>query len=367
MFRALLLSKPEASKPEGNFTCELTDISESDLPDHPVSIDVEYSTINYKDGLAICGRPGVVRAWPMVPGIDLVGSVTSTNSDKNNNKNSKANNADGDSDSNSNTNGNTLNSTSTTWQPQPGDKVILNGWDVGEQHWGGLSQKARVRPEWLTSLPDAFTARQAATIGTAGYTAMLCVLELEQHDITPDSGPVLVTGAAGGVGSVAVAVLAKLGYQVVASSGRAETEGDYLRTLGATEVIGRDEFAGDVRPLAKTRWAGAVDVAGSATLAHVISQTQPYGCVTACGLAQGPDLPTSVIPFILRGVTLVGVNCVHEPQQRRDEAWGRLASDLDIEKLEMMTQEIKLKDVQQAAADILEGKVRGRLVVDVNG
>lgn len=332
MFRALLLSKPN-----DEFTCEIVDMSDSDFPENDfpeeaVTISVEYSTINYKDGLAISGRPGIVRKWPMVPGIDLTGTVLETNS--------------------------------AAWQP--GDKITLNGWDVGESHWGGLAQRAKARPGWLTRLPDAFDTRQAAAIGTAGYTAMLCVLALEEHGITPDKGPIIVTGAAGGVGSVTLAVLAKLGYEITASSGRAETEGDYLKFLGASEIIHRDEFAGDIRPLNSAKWAGAVDVVGSTTLAHIISQIHPHGCVVACGLSQGADLPTSVIPFILRAVTLVGINCVYEPSARRDQAWQRLAEDLDITKLDRMTQEIPLADVPQAAADILEGKIRGRVIVDVN-
>lgn len=337
MFRALLLSKPN-----DEFACEIVDMPDSDFPetdfsDEAVTIAVEYSTINYKDGLAITGRPGIVRKWPMVPGIDLTGTVLSIGTE-----------SGGD----------------PAWQP--GDRITLNGWDVGESHWGGLAQKAKARPGWLTRLPDAFTTRQAAAVGTAGYTAMLSVLALEEHGITPDKGPIIVTGAAGGVGSVAVAVLAKLGYEVTASSGRVETEGDYLRFLGAAEVIHRDEFSGDLRPLGSAKWAGAIDVVGSTTLAHIISQTQPHGCVAACGLAQGPDLPGSVIPFILRAVTLAGINCVYEPPARRDQAWQRLAEDLDPEKLERMTQEVALADVPQVAADILKGKIRGRVVVDVN-
>ena len=336
MFRALLLSKPN-----DEFTCEIVDMPDSDFPetdfsDEAVTIAVEYSTINYKDSLAITGRPGIVRKWPMVPGIDLTGTVLSMGAES------------GD----------------PAWQP--GDRITLNGWDVGESHWGGLAQKAKARPGWLTRLPDAFTTRQAAAVGTAGYTAMLSVLALEEHGITPDKGPIIVTGAAGGVGSVAVAVLAKLGYEVTASSGRVETEGDYLRFLGAAEVIHRDEFSGDLRPLGSAKWAGAIDVVGSTTLAHIISQTQPHGCVAACGLAQGPDLPGSVIPFILRAVTLAGINCVYEPPARRDQAWQRLAENLDPEKLERMTQEVALADVPQVAADILKGKIRGRVVVNVN-
>ena len=351
MFRALLLSKPN-----DEFTCEIVDMSDSDFPetdfsDEAVTIAVEYSTINYKDGLAITGRPGIVRKWPMVPGIDLAGTVLSVGAESGD--------TTGDTAS-----GSTAPGGDPAWQP--GDRITLNGWDVGESHWGGLAQKAKARPGWLTRLPDAFTTRQAAAVGTAGYTAMLSVLALEEHGITPDKGPIIVTGAAGGVGSVAVAVLAKLGYEVTASSGRVETEGDYLRFLGAAEVIHRDEFSGDLRPLGSAKWAGAIDVVGSTTLAHIISQTQPHGCVAACGLAQGPDLPGSVIPFILRAVTLAGINCVYEPPARRDQAWQRLAEDLDPEKLERMTQEVALADVPQVAADILKGKIRGRVVVDVN-
>lgn len=342
MFRALLLSKSN-----DEFTCEIVDMSDSDFPesDEAVTIAVEYSTINYKDGLAITGRPGIVRKWPMVPGIDLTGTIESVGA------------APGST---------APDSTAAAPAWHPGDKITLNGWDVGESHWGGLAQKAKAQPSWLTRLPDAFTTRQAAAVGTAGYTAMLCVLALEEHGITPDKGPIIVTGAAGGVGSVAVAVLAKLGYEVTASSGRVETEGDYLRFLGAAEVVHRDEFSGDLHPLGSAKWAGAVDVVGSTTLAHIISQTQPHGCVAACGLAQGSDLPGSVIPFILRAVTLAGINCVYEPPARRDQAWQRLAEDLDAEKLERMTQEIPLAAVPQAAADILKGKIRGRVVVDVN-
>ncbi len=327
MFNAILLSKDD-----DNFSCQQVQLNADQLPDEAVEIDVEYSTINYKDGLAITGRPGIVRNWPIVPGIDLTGTIAA--------------------------------SQDPNWQA--GDRITLNGWDVGEKHWGGLAQKARSKPEWLTRLPETISTFHGAAIGTAGYTAMLCVLELEEHGITPDKGPVLVTGAAGGVGSVAVAVLAKLGYEVTASSGRGDTEDDYLKALGASQVIGRDEFSGELRPLGSAKWAGAVDVVGSTTLAQVISETQPHGCVAACGLAQGADLPGSVIPFILRAVTLAGVNCVYEPAARRDLAWERLARDLDLDKLDMMTQEVGLGEVPQVAADILEGKVRGRVVVNVN-
>lgn len=327
MFNAILLSKDD-----DNFSCQQVQLNIDQLPDEAVELDVEYSTINYKDGLAITGRPGIIRSWPIVPGIDLTGVVSA--------------------------------SQDPAWQP--GDRITLNGWDVGEKHWGGLAQKARANPGWLTRLPDSISTYHGAAIGTAGYTAMLCVLELEEHGVTPDKGPVVVTGAAGGVGSVAVAVLAKLGYEVTASSGRIDTEGDYLKELGASQVIHRDEFSGELRPLGSAKWAGAVDVVGSTTLAQIISETQPHGCVAACGLAQGADLPGSVIPFILRAVTLAGVNCVYEPPQRRELAWQRLAQDLDLGKLDLMTREVGLGDVPQVAADILEGQIRGRVVVDVN-
>lgn len=328
MFNAIHLTQDDDKR----VTATLTELDEAELPDRGVSIDVEYSTINYKDGLAIMGRPGVVRSYPMVPGIDLAGTVTASSSD-----------AYG-----------------------AGDKVVLNGWEVGESHWGGLAQKARLDADWLVPLPDAFSTEQAMAIGTAGYTAMLCVLALEEHGVTPDAGPIVVTGASGGVGSTAVAILAKLGYEVTASTGRPD-EADYLRELGAGEVIDRGELGEEnPRPLQKTRWAGAVDAVGSHTLANVIAQTEPGGCVTACGLAQGPDLPTSVMPFILRGVVLAGINSVYEPYERRKLAWDRLASDLDPAKLASMTDVVGLSDAIGVAGRILDGQVRGRVVVDVN-
>ena len=279
MFKAIYLTRDE----EKNVSAEITDLDEADLPEHNVAIDVEYSTINYKDGLAIMGKPGVVRSYPMIPGIDLAGTVSSSES----------------SDYN------------------VGDQIVLNGWEVGESHWGGLAQKSRLSSDWLVPLPDAFTTQQAMAIGTAGYTSMLCVLALEEHGVTPDSGPVLVTGASGGVGSTAVAILAKLGFEVVASTGRPE-ESDYLTDIGASEIIDRNELGEEnPRPLQGTRWAGVVDAVGSHTLANAIAQTNQNGCVAACGLAQGADLTTSVMPFILRGVTLVGVNSVYEPFARR--------------------------------------------------
>jgi acrylyl-CoA reductase (NADPH) len=325
MFRALLLDNADE-----NFSCQLSELEDDRLPDRPVTVDVEYSTINYKDGLAITGKPGVVRTWPIIPGIDLAGTVTA--------------------------------SSDPAWAV--GDRVTVNGWELGEKHWGGLSERAKVEAGWLTRLPDAISTHDAAAIGTAGYTAMLCVLALEEHGVTPAAGPVIVTGAAGGVGSVALAVLAHLGYEVTASTGRVESEGTYLRGLGATEIIDRSTLSDQGRALDKARWAGAVDAVGSHTLANVISQTLPHGCVAACGLAQGPDLPASVLPFILRGVTLAGINSVLESPERRDQAWGRLATDIDAAKLASMTATVPLDEAEVAAASILEGSVRGRIVVD---
>ncbi len=330
MFNALVLRKEESGD-ETSFSADIAQVDESELPDGDVTVDIDYSTINYKDGLAITNTSPIVRTWPMVPGVDFAGTVSASSNDS----------------------------------FSDGDKVVLNGWEVGEKHWGGLAQKARVNAEWLTPLADDMSTRTAAAIGTAGYTSMLCVMALEQHDITPESGPIIVTGAAGGVGSTAVAILSKLGYQVVASTGRPE-ESDYLTALGASEIIDRDELSGPARPLNKTRFAGGVDAVGSHTLANVLSMTQPDGCVAACGLAQGMDLPASVAPFILRGITLAGINSVTVPQAKRKVAWQRLASDLEPAKLESMTTEVALADVIGVANDIIEGKVRGRVVVDVN-
>ena len=328
MFKAIYLTQDE----EKNVSAEIADLNEADLPEHNVGIDVEYSTVNYKDGLAIMGKPGVVRNYPMIPGIDLAGTVSSSESP----------------------------------DYVIGDKVVLNGWEVGEAHWGGLSQKSRLDASWLVPLPEAFSTLQAMAIGTAGYTAMLCILALEEHGVTPGQGPVLVTGASGGVGSTAVAILAKLGYEVVASTGRPEESG-YLTDLGASEIVDRSELGEEnPRPLQKTRWAGVVDAVGSHTLANAIAQTNAHGCVAACGLAQGADLPTSVMPFILRGVTLVGVNSVYEPFARRKQAWDRMATDLDPEKLEQMTEVVGLSDAIDVAGQILQGNIRGRVVVDVN-
>ena len=325
-FRGILLTKDD-----DGVHASLGDIDEAQLPDHDVLIDVSHSTVNYKDGMAVMGRPGVVRGYPMVPGVDVVGTVAE--------------------------------SANPDWQP--GTLVTINGFDVGEAHWGGFAEKARMKSEWLTRVPDAMSASQAAAIGTAGYTAMLCVIALEEQGLTPDAGPVIVTGAAGGVGSVAVAVLAMLGFEVIASTGRAEAEGDYLRRLGATTVIDRAELSEPGKPFQKPEYAGAVDPVGSNTLANVIARMQDNGIVTACGLAQGPDLNATVLPFILRGVKLIGINCVHRPQSDRNEAWARLVQDLDVGLLDEITSTVSLDGVQQVAEDILAGQVRGRVVVEI--
>lgn len=318
-------------KNDGGQTAELTEFDDSDLMEGDVTFRVEWSTVNYKDGLALTGKAPVVRRFPMIAGIDGAGVVeTSTHPD---------------------------------WKP--GDKVILNGFGCGETHLGMYATRARVKGDWLVPLPAGMTAREAMAIGTAGYTAMLAVLALEHHGITPASGPVLVTGAAGGVGSVAVALLAKLGHHVIASTGRAQ-EAEYLKKLGASEVIGREELAGAVRPLAKERWAAGIDTVGSVPLANALSMTKYGGAVAACGLAAGMDLPTSVAPFILRGVSLLGIDSVMCPQQRRRQAWERLARDLDRAKLAEMTSEIGLAQVFAAAPRILAGQVRGRVVVKVS-
>ncbi|HMV53135.1 MAG TPA: MDR family oxidoreductase [Rhodocyclaceae bacterium] len=326
MFKAVLLEKDT----EGT-SARVAEIDEAQLPEGDVTVRVDYSTINYKDGLAITGKAPIVRNWPMVPGIDFAGTVDS--------------------------------SSHPDWKP--GDKVILNGWGVGESHWGGLAQRARVKGDWLVGLPAVFSTRQAAAIGTAGYTAMLCVLALERHGLKPADGEVLVTGAAGGVGSVAIALLARLGYTVVASTGRL-SESDYLKSLGATSVIDRVELSTPGKPLGRERWAGVVDSVGSHTLVNACATARAEGAVAACGLAQGMDFPATVAPFILRGVCLYGVNSVTIPRARREKAWQRLARDLDAAKLNAMTNEIALAETISAAQDIVAGKVRGRLVVDVN-
>ena len=324
-FKAIRIDKAEKGQ-----TIGLVDFDESDLMDGDVTVRVEWSTVNYKDGLAVTGKAPVVRRFPMIPGIDFVGMVE----------------ASGHPD----------------WKP--GDRVILNGWGVGEAHLGAYAGKARVKGDWLVPVPTGMTGREAMAIGTAGYTAMLCVMALERHGISPDRGPVLVTGAAGGVGSVAIAVLAKLGFHVIASTGRPQ-EADYLTGLGAAEIIDRAELSGAVKALAKERWAGAVDSVGSVTLANVLSMTRYGGAVAACGLAGGMDLPSSVAPFILRGVSLLGIDSVMCPQALRREAWKRLASDLDRGKLQTMTTEVDLAGMLDIAPAILEGRVRGRIVVKI--
>lgn len=318
-------------KDQTGYHARLQEIDDTTLPEGNVTVRVSHSTLNYKDALAITGKGPVVRKFPMVPGIDLVGTVED----------------------------------SSHPDYAAGDQVILNGWGVGETHWGGLAQKARLNGDWLVPLPAAFSPQQAMTIGTAGYTAMLCVLALEQHGVKPTDGEILVTGAAGGVGSVAVALLAKLGYTVVAMTGR-PNDSDYLTHLGATEIIDRALFASPGKPLGKERWAGAVDVVGSHVLANVCATTKYRGVVTACGLAAGMDFPATVAPFILRGVTLVGVDSVMCPRADRLRAWQRLATDLDLEKLGTIGQEIGLAEALSLAPRLLDGAVRGRLVVDVN-
>ncbi len=325
-FRAVLIRKDGDRQ-----SVNEEEIGLADLMDGDVVVAVSHSTVNYKDGLALTGRAPVVRKFPMIPGIDLAGTVQD----------------------------------SVHPDFRPGDKVLLNGFGLSETHYGGYAEVARVKGEWLIPLPDAFTPAQAMAIGTAGYTAMLAVMALEDAHIVPAKGPVVVTGASGGVGSVAVALLAKLGFHVIASTGRMQ-EAAYLQSLGAAEIIAREELSGDPRPLAKERWTGAVDSVGSRTLANVIASTRYGGAVAACGLAQGMDLPVSVAPFILRGVSLLGIESVYMPRARRLIAWERLARDLDIGKLAAMTRTIGLGDVRRAAEEILAGKVRGRLVVDLS-
>ncbi|ADZ90652.1 acrylyl-CoA reductase (NADPH) [Marinomonas mediterranea] len=310
------------------YQTELKEFDDSLLPEGNVMVEVEYSGLNYKDALAITGKSPVVRQFPMVPGIDFAGKVIQSDSDK----------------------------------FKEGDTVVLNGWGVGERHWGGLGQRARVNADWLIPLPSAFTTRQAMAIGTAGYTAMLCVLELEKHGVKPDDGEILVTGAAGGVGSVAIALLAKLGYQVMALTGR-PSEADYLKSLGAQGIIDRSEMSEPSRPLGKERWAGVIDVVGSHVLANACATTKYGGIVAACGLAGGMDLPGSVAPFILRGVKLAGVDSVMCPYEKRLEAWTRLATDLDLELLESLTTDIQLEDAIEKSKALLAGEIRGRLVV----
>jgi acrylyl-CoA reductase (NADPH) len=324
-FKAIVVDKAESGQ-----TVRLTDFDERELMEGDVTVGVEYSTLNYKDGLALTGKAPVVRRFPMIAGIDFAGTVQS--------------------------------SSHPGWKP--GDKVILNGWGLGETHLGGYAQKARVKGDWLVRLPQSMSTRQAMAIGTAGYTAMLAVMALERAGVAPARGAVVVTGAAGGVGSVAIALLAKLGYTVIASTGR-PAEAGYLKGLGATEVIERKELTGPVRPLSKERWAGGIDAVGSTTLANVLSMTRYGGAVAACGLAGGMDLPTSVAPFILRGVSLIGIDSVMCPLAMRQQAWGRLETDLDQAKIAAMTAEIGLGEVVDAGARVVAGEVRGRIVVKV--
>ena len=326
MFQGILIEKDDQG-----YRASVKGIDETILPEGDVTINVSHSTINYKDALAITGKGPVVRKFPMVPGIDLVGTVEQSDSERFN----------------------------------IGDQVLLNGFGVGETHCGGLAQKARLNSEWLIPLPKAFTPQQAMSIGTAGYTAMLCVIALEKNGITPEKGEVLVTGANGGVGSFSIAILAKLGYTVVASTGRVD-QAEYLKKLGASEIIDRNTLSEAGRPLAKERWAGAIDSAGSHTLANVCASTQYGGVVAACGLAQGMDLPATVAPFILRGVTLAGIDSVMRPLEDRVEAWQRLADVLDPEVFEDISTVINLNDVVQTAEDLISGKVRGRVVVEIN-
>ncbi|HET8918814.1 MAG TPA: MDR family oxidoreductase [Xanthobacteraceae bacterium] len=324
-FKAIVIDKADTGQTVG-----LTDFDEKDLMDGDVTVRVEWSTVNYKDGLAITGKAPVVRRFPMIAGVDFAGTVES--------------------------------STHPKWKP--GDQVVLNGWGLGETHLGAYAEKARVKGDWLIRRPAGISARDAMAIGTAGYTAMLAVMALERAGIDSSRGPVIVTGAAGGVGSVAVALLAKLGYAVAASTGRTE-EAAYLKDLGASEIINRNELTGPARPLAKERWAGGIDAVGSTTLANVLSMTRYGGAVAACGLAGGMDLPTTVAPFILRGVSLIGIDSVMCPLPHREAAWRRLEADLDRDKIAAMANEIGLDDVIAAGRRIVEGKVRGRIVVKI--
>lgn len=325
MFNALLVEK------QPDYATRLAELDDARLPEGTVTVRVACSTLNFKDALAITGQSPVVRQFPLVPGIDLAGTVEQSSHPR----------------------------------YKAGDRVLLNGWGVGESHWGGLAQKARLDGDWLIPHPEAFSERQSMAIGTAGYTAMLCLMALERHGLTPNDGPVLVTGASGGVGSFAISLLAGRGYSVIAATGKT-SEGDYLKRLGADSIIDRAELSEPGRPLAKERWAAAIDSVGSHTLANVCAATRAEGAVAACGLAQGMDLPATVAPFILRGVSLLGINSVTQPYARRVEAWERLASSVSPQHLELITEEIGLGDAIEAAARLLRGEVRGRIVVDVN-
>ena len=324
-FKAMVIEKAESGT-----KAALADFDEANLMDGDVTVRVEYSTVNYKDGLALTGKAPVVRRFPMIAGIDFAGTVESSNH--------------------------------PDWKA--GDKVILNGWGTGETHLGAFAEKSRVKGDWLVRLPATMSTREAMAIGTAGFTAMLCVMALEKHGLTPASGPIAVTGAAGGVGSVAVSILSKLGFSVSAVTGR-PAEADYLKGLGASEIVERAALTGPVKPLAKERWAGGVDSVGSTTLANLLSMIRYGGAVAACGLASGMDLPGSVAPFILRGVCLLGIDSVMCPLPKRQEAWKRLENHLDRQKLAAMTREIGLSDLPQAAADIVAGQIRGRVVVKI--
>jgi len=324
-FKALLANKTEAGP-----SLAWQELTEADLMEGDVTVAVSHTTINYKDGLALTGKAPVIRRWPMIPGIDLAGSVVA----------------------------------STHADFKAGDGVVLNGWGVGETHYGGYAGRARLKGDWLIIRPLELSAAEAMAIGTAGYTAMLALLALERNGVSPGKGPVVVTGAAGGVGSIAIILLARLGYHVIASTGRT-SEADYLMGLGAAEVIDRAQLAGPARPLGKERWAGGIDAAGSHTLANLLSMTQYGGTIAACGLAQGMDLASSVAPFILRGVTLAGIDSVMAPKALRQEAWRRLARDLDKAKLAASTTNRPLAEVTALAPDILAGKIRGRVILEV--
>jgi acrylyl-CoA reductase (NADPH) len=325
-FKALL-----ATRSDDSITAGVVDLTEQDLMPGDVTVAVEYSTVNYKDALALTGRSPVIRTFPLIPGIDLAGVVE----------------------------------TSSHPGYAAGDRVLVNGWGLSQTHHGGYAQKARVPGEWLVKIPEAFSSRDAMAIGTAGYTAMLSVLALEHGGVSPDQGDILVTGANGGAGSIAIALLSALGYRVVASTGRLE-ESDYLKALGAAEIIDRATLSGPGAPIAKERWAGAIDAVGSHTLANVLAQTRYRGVVAAFGLAQGADLPGSVLPFILRNVTLAGIDSVNAPYAAREQAWTRLAADLDLGKLARTTRVIGLAEVPALAGQVLQGRVQGRTVVDVN-
>ena len=329
MIKALVVEKDEET---GKTSAAVQEIAESDLPEGDVTVAVEYSTVNYKDGLCIGPGGGLVRKYPHVPGIDFAGTVESSDDDR----------------------------------YKPGDKVVLTGWRVGEARWGGFAEKARVKADWLVPLPEGLTTRQAMAVGTAGFTATLAVMALEDHGLTPEKGEVLVTGAAGGVGSVATALLSKLGYEVAAVTGRPEQEG-YLKGLGANRIVPRDEINETTkRPLEAETWAGCVDAVGGAMLARVLGQMKYGGSVAAVGLAGGADLPAKVIPFLLRGVNLLGIDSVMQPFENRQRAWQRIASDLPLDQLEGMVTPAKLEDLPRLGSEILNGQVRGRIVVEVN-